>query len=293
NEMIGVTNEGLPVFDFEANYWIDSEAEIDAIVLYPEVVEELIGKSAGNEVENLVISDGEKILLYNVETDLKSSEVAIGEIKSNPDKYTGKVVTFTGSDMGVTASVQEMIKESQGECPPVDVLLNGAVIWCRPPPTLEGLQTGTLIAVGASSHHQDQAIKQEDGSTEVFEYTGKIISSEQMDGSLPDDLVFITYKREKVGDISVDEMTDEVKNRIGGMVLMIEESLQEGETILEEPATQITPPPTSTPELTPTPPEEGIVIPHPEEEYYEEPGFEMTLAIAGMLAVGYLLRWKK
>ncbi|MDY6958823.1 MAG: hypothetical protein SVK08_06655, partial [Halobacteriota archaeon] len=71
NEMIGVTNEGLPVFDFETNYWIDSEAEIDAIVLYPEVVEELIGKSTGNEVENLVISDGEKILLYNVETDLK------------------------------------------------------------------------------------------------------------------------------------------------------------------------------------------------------------------------------
>jgi len=293
NRMIGVTNEGLPVFDFETKYWVDSEAEINAIVLYPEVVEEFIDESAGNEMSNLVIPEGEKILLYNVDTNLKSSEVTIREIKSDPEHYMGKVVTFTGPDMGVDVSVQETIKETQEEYPPVDVLLHGTVVWCRPPPMLEEIQTGTLITIGASSHHQDQAVKQVDGATEVLEYTGMVVSSEQIDESLPDDLVLITYKREKVGDISVDEITNEVRYRIGERILMISDILQNGETISKEPATKIMPPPTSTPELTPTPPGEGVEMSYPEEEYYEEPGFEAIFAIAGMLAVTYLLRRKR
>jgi hypothetical protein len=230
NQIIGVTNEGLSVFDFETKYWVDAEAEVNAIVLYPEIIEKFIDKVTEKDISDIVIQKGDKVLLYIVDTNIKSVKTSIRDIKSAPESYVGKVVTFTASDMGVTMSTQEAIKEASGnKYPPIDVLLHSTVVWYRPPPALDEIQLGTLTTAGVSSHHQDQVISPVNGVLEVQSYTGKIVSATDLNMDLPDAVALVTYEREKVDDISVEEIGSDVKDRIEDEILAIKEVLQKTE----------------------------------------------------------------
>ena len=290
NQIIGVTNEGLSVFDFETKYWVDAEAEVNAIVLYPEIIEKFIDKATEKDVSNIVIQQGDKVLLYNVDTNIKSVKTSVRSVKSNPENYVGKVVTFTASDMGVAMSIQEAIKEaSDNEYPPLDVLLHSTVVWCRPPPALDEIQSGTLATVGVSSHHQDMAISPVNGVLEVQSYTGKIVSATDLGMDLPDAVALVTYEREKVDDISVEEIGSDVKDRIEDEILAIVEGLQKTEFPMTADVVSLTDVPhqTETEERVTEPIETKI-----ETALEKTPGFEAVYSIIGMLIIVGLMRRK-
>jgi hypothetical protein len=287
NQILGITGEGLSVFDFETKYWTDAEAEVNAIVLYPEIVDKFIAKATEKDVSNLIIQKGDKILLYNIGTDIKSIKTSIGDVKSNPENYVGKVVTFTASDIGAAMSTQEAIKEaSGGKYPPVDVVLHGMVAWCRPPPAPDKIQLGTLATVGVSSHHQGVAISPVNGVLEIQSYTGKIVSGADTGMDLPDAVALVTYEREKVGDISVEEISSDVKDIIEGEVLTIKESLQKIElptaaAVVSQTENQHETSGAGVVE-TPTEPMGSALM--------EVPGFEAVFGVVGLLMITLLMK---
>lgn len=284
NQIIGVTGEGLSVFDFETKYWADAEAEVNAIVLYPEVIEKFIARTTETDISNIIIQKGDKVLLYNVDTEIKCVETSIQEINSNPESYIGKVVTFTASDMGVTMSVQEAIKEANSnKYPPTDVLMHSMVTWCRPPPAVDKIQSGTLATAGASSHHQDAVISSVNGAFEVQSYTGKIVSATELDMDLPGAVALVTYKREKVSDISTEEISSDVKDRIENDVSTIKEALQKTEL----PMTAVD---MSQAEVPPEDVEEPLATATKESATMAIPGFEVVFSIVGVLVVAFLMR---
>ena len=291
NQIIGTTNEGLSIFDFETKYWVDAEAEVNAIVLYPEVIEKFIVKATEKDVSDIVIQKGDKVLLYNVDTDIKSVKTSIKEVKSNPGDYIGKVITFTASDMGMAMSTQEAIKEaSSGKYPPVDVLLHGMVTWCRPPPAIDNIQSGILATAGVSSHHQGVAIAPVNGVLEVQSYTGRIVSATDLGMDLPDAVALVTYKREKVDDISAEEIGSDVKDAIENEVLVIKEALQKTELpVTAEVASRTeVPQEGEAVELEATPSETKE-----ESALMEMPGFEVVFAVFGILMAAGSIRRRK
>lgn len=284
-----ITEPYLHTFHFEEDFWIDSRAVINAIVLYPKgAIADLIRNIGGLESE--LIHTDEKVLLYIVETRLRSTEVpSVREMTTNPDKYKGNVVTFTAFGKGGTISVQEAIKESEEEYPPADVLLHGLASWNKisVPPEKEDV----LLTMGASSHHQDYVLSDVEGE---FKYIGKVISSTQINESLPEGLVLITYGREKIGQLDYMKLAESAKETIEGKISNLNAALVgpiPGEIVgipkeitpPEEiaPASILTPVPTPTPYVYPTPTPTPV------------PGFEVVFAIIGLLVVAYLIRRRR
>ena len=288
NQIIGITDDGLSIFDFETKYWVDAEAEVNAIVLYPEIIEKFIAKTTENDVSDIVLQKGDKVLLYNIGTNIKSVETSIESLKSNPENYVGKVVTFTASDMGATVSIQEAIKEANNnKYPPADVLLHNTVAWSRPPPMLDEIQSGTLITVGASSNNQDTVISSVIGVLEVQSYTGKIVSATDVGMNLPDAIALVTYKREKVDDISVEEIGLDVKDKIDNEISAIINGLQKSDFPLTTNVASQTDDPhqTEAEERVTTVPIEAKI----ETALEEIPGFEAVYGIIGLLVIVNLM----
>ncbi len=199
DRLLGVSKQHLYTFNFEEDFWIDSKAEVNGIVLYPQgTVADLIEDIETSELE-LVHTD-KKVLLYVVKTDMKATHVSsVNEITTHSKKYMGKVVKFTTLGIGGTTSIQEMIKRSKGEYPPVDVLLHGVVAWnsISVPPKREDI----ILTTGASSHYQDRVFAPVKGK---FNYIGKIVSSKQINKSLPERSALITYARNKTGELDYE-----------------------------------------------------------------------------------------
>ena len=119
------------------------------------------------------------------------------------------------------------------------------------PATIDEIQSGTLATAGVSSHHQGVAISPVNGILEVQSYTGKIVSATDLNMDLPDAVALVTYKREKVDDISAEEIGSDVKDAIENEVLAIKEALQKTEL----PVTAEVPQERGTVELEATPSE--------------------------------------
>ena len=219
-QVLNLSDEGLGIFDFETKYWIDGNATVNAIVLYTDVVKEFVAAVAGDEIWDLVIPSGERVLLYNVDTSLECVNVSIGEIKDDPDKYIGRVVTLYGSDIGVNVSVQETLKETQEIYLPMDVVLHGLISWCSPPPTIGEIKNGILLTMGASSHYQDSMVELVNDGLKIIKYTGKIVSAKEVNESL-NGTMLILYDKELVREIPVEEIVAEVKERIQEKLLAV------------------------------------------------------------------------
>jgi len=226
DQIINSVGNGLPIIDFQTpGYWLDSPATVNAIVLNSGLVGEFVETLTGSSVKEVVIPNGEAIVLYNINTEPKSVTTTIQEINSAPDQYLGKVVTFEGSDLGVNVSIKKVL-EHFGFPVPVDIILHGYVIWSRPAPTtITELQSATILSVGVSSIHQDQAVGLVNDALKVYRYTGKIVSAQQVNESFHGTL-FVLYKREKIRDIPTQEISSEVQQRIQDIILDLKHLFQ-------------------------------------------------------------------
>jgi len=197
----------LPVFDFETDYWIDSPAVTNGIVLLP-------GSRILRLLENVVPEAGELIqveanlpVLYDVKTDLKSEPVSsVQEIKQSPDVYRDKVVELTVYGYQGTISIQEYIEAATGGEVKIliDVRLEGMITWntLSVPPEREEL----LIAAGASSVEQDTVFETQ---LAEFRLVGRVVSTKTIDESLPEALALIIFEEEKLRDVTLEELVME------------------------------------------------------------------------------------
>ena len=108
DDIIGQTMEPhLNTSNLKTDYWLDSEVEVNGIVLPPRGGIEHLLKNLG--IHTMVYpEDSEKPPLYAINTELESTQVSsIQEINLHPDKYTEKVVTITANAYTQTTSPQE------------------------------------------------------------------------------------------------------------------------------------------------------------------------------------------
>lgn len=152
------------------------------------------------------------------------------------------------------------------------------------PDTIDEIQSGTLATAGVSPHHQGVAISPVNGVLEVQSYTGKIVSATDINMALPDAVALVTYKREKVDDISAEEIGSDVKDAIENEVLAIKEALQKTEL----PVTAEVPQERGTVELEATPSETKK-----ESALMEMPGFEAVFAVFGILMIAGSIKRRK
>ena len=196
----------LPVFDFEYDYWMGVRTETNGIVLLPgakilDLLRRIVPMLDLIELDELPI-------IYDVKTDLVYTDVPSIE-EAYKEEYVGKVVGLSANGFGGGISIQESIKATTGETIPVDVCLEGLEAWntLSVPP-----KRGELITVfGASNVHKDEAFSRIDGE---FKYIGRVISTKQIDESLPEMPALLLYQRQKVGEIDYEELAESVKEEI-------------------------------------------------------------------------------
>ena len=219
--------ECLWLFNFNYEYWYEVPAVTNGIVIPTDhLIFELIERSL--PVMGRFVRLGGKVILYDVKTDIPYETVSsVKELKTNYDKYVGKVVKLVANCYGGYISVQEVIEENTPcgrdkayvqdiGCVDivVDVRLEGLMAWNEVgvPPKSEEL----LLVSGVSSYHQDEQFVRADG---VFELVGKVVSTKQISDSLPEGIALLLCRAKKIGEIDFEKMAqqvkDEVRDRVG------------------------------------------------------------------------------
>lgn len=220
--------ERLSIFDFEDGYWTDGEAEVDAIVLHPEELLSLLDLLE-EPAKDLLLD--ENATLYSVKQRLEVVELSnISETYRRSDELRGKIVGFEAYGIGKSVSVQEFLEHStacgEDEFPVKkacvnlvpDVLLEGMVAWEGIPTSREEI----LIAVGASSLHQDSP---EEDIRGRFRYVGKLLSTREVEGSLPEGLALMVVGKEKTGELDPEELRGEAE-------ALVDEKLEEAKSLV-------------------------------------------------------------
>jgi len=242
-DILNIESESLATFGFESGYIIDSEATVDAIVLYSSMLDTYFDELLGEEVTDFIIPAGYNILLYTLNTELIKEDVTINDIVSDPDLYSGKVVSFLGSDLGVSIKAKEVLKKiayvggaivvsifSAGtgaavggevaeiivEQIPLDLILHGNIILTQPFPTsLTDLPTSFLLSVSVSNYAQNNIIDIKHSNFDKIRYTGKIFTTKEINESLESlgTYVFVLYETEVDGNI-LEDLVSEVLNNV-------------------------------------------------------------------------------
>jgi hypothetical protein len=240
-----VREKTLSTFNYDdVEFWKDSTAEVNCIVLVPEEDAAKFLKEI-EKIEDIVAI--EDILLYKVKLDLNPISVStVAEINSNPDKFLGKTVSFTANIYDVRVSVKKLCEKATKAITgrevkyPADVILHTAIAWNKLPMSEKDI----LLLIGASSHVQDQLVRVVDG---LFKLEGKVVSAKEIDESLSEKPVLLVFRMEKVGEIDYEALAVEARNLIEKETSTLKEAMES--LILGKPVTLITPTPPAVPTI--------------------------------------------
>lgn len=236
----------LGVFDFETDYWIDSPAETNGIVLTSGPIFNKL-KEILPEMSEFMQLETNIPVLYDVKTSLNSQQLSsVEEITQNPSKYRDEIVSLTSNEYGVGISVQEALQKGTGIKVPVDIRLEGSINWNNI--NLQPKMNEFILATGASSKLQNDTVSSIKGR---FTLTGRVATAKQIDESLPEKPILLIYDKKRVGDINWKELETEAQK-------MIENELKKLNWSLSGFTSK------SIPGLSMKPPEETNVIDTPE-----------------------------
>lgn len=131
---------------------------------------------------------------------------SIREISTNGGQYAGEVVTVTTDVAGTRTSSQEFLEEAIG-CAPDSVTVPS--VGCVPIPTDVVAHSGVAYSTGQLDEDSvvpyvamSNQVQQKVTKPYVGEYrlTGRVVSTSQIDPSLPDGHALLVYEMERVGD---------------------------------------------------------------------------------------------
>ena len=184
----------------KTGYFIQTTAmTVDGIILLPGSLVTRLLSRIGGLTGLLTLPD--KPLVYLVHKEVLGIEPAsIRQIKNNPVKYLGKVVGLTVNAIGGRISVQETLRKSYGEAPPLDILLEAFIAWDEDAsPSADNV----LMMVGASNLHQDGVYQQLNGT---FRIVGEVVPASWLDDSLSGEVLLI-YQMAYLGDLALEEVS--------------------------------------------------------------------------------------
>ncbi len=185
----------------------------------------------------------ENTTLYSIKQNLEVIELSdISEVHKRSENLRGKIVVFEAYGVGKSVSVQESLEHStscgEDEFPikdvcvnlVADVLLDGIVAWEGIPTSKEDL----LLVIGASSFHQDRP---EEDIIGRFRYTGKVLSTKEIEESLPEGLALMIVDREKIGEFNPENLSGEAEELINENRKEVESLVSYGNKSIDEPET--------------------------------------------------------
>jgi hypothetical protein len=176
----------------ETDYWENTAVTMTGIVASPQSPAGEFIRSQ-QQYETLPTDAGTPIL-YITDERYDVEDVSISEISENPTAYEGDTVRFKSNLYMNTISSKRVIESTGTKLPPVDTVLHGGVAWDQLPETRDDL----LGVVAASSLTQKQLSSDQSGTYEV---TGEVISTDKIEGNLPQGTVLLAYDLERTGRI--------------------------------------------------------------------------------------------
>lgn len=176
----------------ETEYWENTAVTMTGIVASPR-------SPAGEFIQSqqrydTLPVDSSTPILYVIDKGYDDQHVSISEVSKNPSAYEGDTVQFESNLYMNTISSKRVIESTGTKMPPVDTVLHGGVAWEQSPETSDDL----IGVIAASSITQNRLSKNRAGTYEV---TGEVISTDKIEGNLPQGYVLIAYDLEKTGSI--------------------------------------------------------------------------------------------
>lgn len=196
----------------ETDYWENTAVTMTGIVASPQSP---AGKFIRSQQQyGTLPADSGTPILYVIDEQYDVEDVSISEISENPATYEGDTVRFESNLYMNTISSKRVIESTGTKLPPVDTVLHGGVAWDQLPETGDDL----IGVMAASSITQNQLSRDRTGSYRV---TGEVISTDKIEGDLPQAYVLIAYDLEKTGSIdtaSVGDLGTQQSTAISGLL---------------------------------------------------------------------------
>ena len=228
--------------NFKTRFWTSSSEELEGIAIGKDDLEFL----QGYNISNVYLLDKAYLLyVYQEKFDVVEAE-DVKDVLSRFSSLKGKVVSFKARGIGVKVSLQEFLEESTScgedyfpvddECVNLifDVMLHGFALFDEDAASTKDI----LLALGASSHHQDKPVESDVGvgklNVREYEIVGKLVSGKEIDEKLPDAPILVIFEMRKIRDLTKDEIEEQIRNVIEAKVKQLEDYLKEGKEVSEE-----------------------------------------------------------
>ena len=192
-------------FSLGAEYWDNTETATTGILAAPGTnTRQFINSLDGSSV---LPADSAAPVVYVVDNNYQTESISnISDIANNPSRYAGETVSFESNLYMGSASSAKIIERSTGTPIPVDVILHGGVAWNQAPDSRDDL----ISIMGASSVGQNILFDTRSGSYRII---GEVVSTDRIDGNLPEGYVLIAYELNRQGSIDRAQITDLIEDR--------------------------------------------------------------------------------
>lgn len=257
--MFNLNKERLGVFDFERDYWIDSPAVTNGIVLTDGPILDKLQKvlrtfkDKAPELSEFIQLDDSIPVLYDVNSKLDYQNVSSpSKIIQNPEEYQNKVVGLEATEFGMGISIKEVLEKTPIGAQPFDIGLEATVNWSGSLP--QNPREEILISIGGSS----KSCSLHSPIKGKFKVIGRVVNTSQIDESLGDHPVLLVYGKENLGGIDwmgiAEDAKSIIENEISKLSWSLSSSFPEVRNLIKT---------DSIPQ--PKPPEQVIVMDNPED----------------------------
>ena len=183
----------------DTDYWDNAPVTMTGIVASPRSPAGEFIRSQ-QKYDTLPADSGTPIL-YVTAKQYDAQSVSISDLSEDPAAYEGDTVRFESNLYMNTISSKRVIESTGTKMPPVDTVLHGGVAWKQLPENRDDL----VGVIAASSITQDRLSRDRTGTYEV---TGEVISTDKIEGDLPQGTVLLAYDLEKTGSIETASVGD-------------------------------------------------------------------------------------
>lgn len=186
------SQERVVTTSFETEYWTDGDVTVSGIVAAPETPTRDYIRTF--QEDDMLSANSDTPAMYVIDEEYNAQDVSsVSEFSESAGQYDGELVSFESNLYMNTISTKRVVERSTGtQLPPVDTILHGGVAWEQLPQARDD----AIIIMGVSSSEQKQLLDSRSGT---YQITGEVVSTERIEGELPQGSILIVYDLERVG----------------------------------------------------------------------------------------------
>ena len=188
-----VSQDRIVTTSSETEYWTDGEVTINGITAAPDTPARDFIETYNQD--NIIPADSSTPVMYVIDEEYSAQEVSsISEISENADRFDGDLVSVESNLLQTTISTERVFQSATGTTLPVDTILHGGAAWDQVPETRDEV----VLVMAASSVEQQQYSETREGK---YQITGEVVSTDRIEGNLPDGSILIAYDLERTGEL--------------------------------------------------------------------------------------------